>query len=228
MGLKSFFTSDRHGNATGEHRTLRTLDATPAPARTKTHWLVGLDLGELADYSALAIVERQAAPPAAAQYAVRYLQRWPLRTAYPTVVAEVVALWRRPPLSGAAPVLADATGVGLPVTELLAPALGGLLTPVLITAGSQATRDGPRWHVAKHLLVSTLQVVLQTGRLRVAPSLPEAATLRTELAGFQQRVTGAANLQYGTWRDGAHDDIVLAVALAVWWGEHGFLEQHWW
>jgi hypothetical protein len=51
---------------------------------------------------------------------------------------------------------------------------------------------------------------------------------RAVLAGFQQRVTGAAHLQFGTWREGSHDDVLLAVALASWWGEHGSLEQHFW
>ena len=37
------------------------------------------------------------------------------------------------------------------------------------------------------------------------------------------KVTPAANEVFGAWREGQHDDLVLAVAIAVWQAEH-FLE----
>ena len=49
----------------------------------------------------------------------------------------------------------------------------------------------------------------------VAPALPAAATLAAELRNFEVRVTDAAHLQF-SHREGAHDDLVLAVALALW------------
>jgi hypothetical protein len=70
--------------------------------------------------------------------------------------------------------------------------------------------------VAKGLLCSTVQSLLQGGRLRVAPGLELAETLRDELLNFEVKVTEAANETYGCWRSGKHDDLVLAVALAVW------------
>jgi hypothetical protein len=30
-----------------------------------------------------------------------------------------------------------------------------------------------------------------------------------------------AHSSYGAWKEGQHDDLVLAVALAVWFAEHG-------
>jgi hypothetical protein len=68
--------------------------------------------------------------------------------------------------------------------------------------------------------VSTVQVMLQNRRLEVAGTLPEAATLVSELQGFQMKFTAAASVQYEAWREGVHDDLVLAVALAVYVGEH--------
>jgi hypothetical protein len=53
----------------------------------------------------------------------------------------------------------------------------------------------------------------------IARSLPDAATLVRELQNFQVKITVAANETFGVWRDGQHDDLVLAVALASWWGE---------
>jgi hypothetical protein len=76
------------------------------------------------------------------------------------------------------------------------------------------------WHVAKQDLIGQLQVVLQGRRLHLRPDLPEATTLRQELTAYQRRITLAANVQYGAWREGQHDDILLAVAVAICHCEH--------
>ncbi len=51
----------------------------------------------------------------------------------------------------------------------------------------------------------------------MAPELPEAETLMNELLNFEVKITAAANDVYGAWREGTHDDLVLAVALTCWW-----------
>jgi hypothetical protein len=48
----------------------------------------------------------------------------------------------------------------------------------------------------------------------IAASLPDAAVLARELADFRVRYTDAGNAQFSA-RKGAHDDLVLALALAV-------------
>lgn len=72
----------------------------------------------------------------------------------------------------------------------------------------------------KRNLVAVVRVLLQTDRLKIAATLPEAEVLVPELLAFEVRITGGSNDTYGAWRAGAHDDLVLAVALARWWGEH--------
>jgi hypothetical protein len=67
--------------------------------------------------------------------------------------------------------------------------------------------------------VSNLQVLFQAGRLRVAEGLPEARTLINELINFRVKITANAHDTYEAWREGTHDDLVLAVALACWYGE---------
>jgi hypothetical protein len=190
------------------------------PAR----YILGLDLGQAQDFSALAIVEKTWHQPAPAgrpegQYAVRHLQRWPLGTSYPQIVADVAALAGRPPLDR--PLLAlDRTGVGAAVADLFRAArLPARLRPILITAGSSVVEaeDGCA-HVPKKELVSTLQVVLQTRRLRIAP-LPERELLLQEFQNFRVKITAAANETFEAWRERDHDDLVLAVALACWLGE---------
>jgi hypothetical protein len=88
---------------------------------------------------------------------------------------------------------------------------------VLITAGAAVTRQEGCWHVPKRDLVSVLQVLLQTKRLQVAEDLPEASMLVKELLSFKVKITTQAHDTYGAWREGVHDDLVLATALACWY-----------
>ena len=74
------------------------------------------------------------------------------------------------------------------------------------------------WHVAKTELVSVVQVLLQSRRLEVIKTLSEARTLTHELQDFQMRFTAATHVVFNA-REGAHDDLVLSVALAAWWAE---------
>ena len=81
--------------------------------------------------------------------------------------------------------------------------------------------------VPKIELVSTVQSLLQTRRLRVVPRLALADVLKRELLDFKIKVTASANETFGTWREGAHDDLVLAVAMAAWVGERQTLSPWW-
>ena len=71
------------------------------------------------------------------------------------------------------------------------------------------------WHVAKLLLVSTVQALLHDGRLQIQKDLPEAPILKLELEDFRATVTDSGRWTFGA-RSGAHDDLVLALALALW------------
>ncbi|HEY7309269.1 MAG TPA: hypothetical protein VH643_07940 [Gemmataceae bacterium] len=68
-------------------------------------------------------------------------------------------------------------------------------------------------------LISKLQVLLQARRLQVARTLPEAAVLVKELENFRVKITAARPETFASWREGQHDDLVLAAALAAWLGE---------
>ena len=113
----------------------------------------------------------------------------------------------------------DQTGVGRAVVDLMRRAVGWVV-PVTITGGHAVTMSEDRsFHVPKKELVTCLQVVLQSRRLRIARTLHEAAVLVRELQQFQVKITQAAHETFGVWREGQHDDLVLAVALACWWAE---------
>jgi hypothetical protein len=204
------------------------MTATP-PVR----YTLGLDLGKVNDSTALAIAEERPLANAAGRgwaadpdFALPWLQRWPLHTPYHTiaeeVAARVLALGLRPNAEVA--LFADATGVGVAVMEILERqrairSLRHRYAPVTIVAGLQTTSGWERWHpwhhVPKRELVGVAQAALQRRKLRVAAGLPEAATLTEELRNFEVRITASANAVY-SHRDGEHDDLLLAAALALW------------
>jgi len=70
--------------------------------------------------------------------------------------------------------------------------------------------------VPKRDLIVGLQVILQRGGLQIAGRIEGAATLVEEMSRMQVRITPKAYEPYGAWREGEHDDPVLAVALACW------------
>jgi hypothetical protein len=184
-----------------------------------TSYVLGLDLGQTNDFTALAILGQAVLPgDTECTYALRHLHRFPLGTPYTEIVSAVGAIAGRKTLAGS-PLVVDQTGVGRPVVDMLRRAVG-VVVPVTITGGRKVTQkaDGS-YRVPKKELVTRLQVVLQSRRMQIARRLPEAATLVRELQAFQIRITAAANETFGTWRQGEHDDLVLAVALACWWAE---------
>ena len=199
-------------------------------------FIVGLDLGQAGDYTALAVLEKawpERNGTRTAHYAVRHLERVPLGTSYPAVVGRVGERVRAlRDLDVSLALVVDQTGVGRPVVDLLRQAgLPCRLVSIMITAGQAVTRveEKVRWvtevgfHVPKRDLVGCLAVLLQSERLRVAQELPEAQLLVQELLNFRVKISLAGRDTFGAgeaWRDGAHDDLVLAVALAAWYGEN--------
>jgi hypothetical protein len=194
-------------------------------------FFVGLDLGQRQDHTAVAVVERMEQARAQVDwidyatrtrgmrtvYGLRHLERMKLGTPYTRVVARVREMVRSPALAGNVTVVADATGVGGPVIEMLREAgLGCEIAAVTITGGLAESRDRGVWRVPKRDLVTCLQAMLDDGQLQFAAGLRELGALVEELRGMRMKISAEGRDSYGAWREGTHDDLVLAVALACW------------
>jgi hypothetical protein len=177
---------------------------------------IGVDPGQSIDPTAIAIVQRVTATNGSKPlFRCGHLERLPLATPYPGVVRHVRQLISHPPFLGRAELVLDVTGVGRPVADLFV-AEGLRPVKVTITAGNEETHnDQGMWHVAKLILVSTVQALLHDGRLHIHRDLPEAPVLQAELEDFRATVTDSGRWTFGA-RSGAHDDLVLALALALW------------
>ncbi|MBS1872364.1 MAG: hypothetical protein JSU00_04065 [Acidobacteria bacterium] len=186
------------------------------------HYYIGLDLGQRHDPTAIAVVER-ATPvlrgfdPAAyfhlnttepeACFGVRHLERIPLGTSYPDVVRAVKDLTRRPEVRDRSTLVVDGTGVGRPVMDMLRMAdLPCELVEVSITAGASAHLTRGCWYVPRPDLISSIQVLVDNGRLGIARDLRETESLIEELMGL--RIEGG--------RDRGFTDMAMALGLACW------------
>jgi len=182
---------------------------------------LGLDLGQVQDHTALALVEWERREADGERvYALRHIERLPLGAGYPAIVGHVKELMASDELHGSTQLVVDATGVGRPVVDMLRQ--DGLLPlPVVVHGGRQSTVDALGYHnVPKRVLVSVAQVLLQDRRLRFAASLPLVKTLEEELLRFEVKITDAGVDTYGAWREGVHDDLVFALCLGTWYGEY--------
>jgi hypothetical protein len=183
--------------------------------------MVGIDIGQRVDPTAIAVAElderRTDAGRLEDHYLIRHLERLPLQTPYPTVadrLAQIVAGVKAN--SGRVPeVRVDATGVGLPVCDVLT-AAGVSVTPCFFTHGDRLIEETQpaRISVGKAYLVSRLQALLQTGRIHL-PHTAEADALAKELLDFEIKIDEDGNDRYGAFRVGTHDDLVTALGLAV-------------
>ena len=191
--------------------------------RVTGQYFVGLDLGQSQDFTAIAVLERAElvgdwdpvmfAWRKAIELRLRHLERIPLGTPYTEVVERVVAVTRSADLEGRCQLIADATGVGRPVMDMLRRAgLGSSrLWPVLITGGDLETQVDGHYRVPKRDLIVGLQLLLQRRGLLIALGMQYGPVLAQEMAEMRVKTE-----QYGAWREGEHDDLVLAVALACW------------
>ena len=210
----------------------------------KDVYYFGVDLGKAADHSALAIVKKTVypnpnyvGPPPRGfvpqphnipklkpdVYHIVALERYPLQTYYRDVRADVFRRVGLLKAEGAHVVLAiDQTGVGGSEVEAYQfdNPHKAVIEPVYITSGAYAHSDRGVNYVPKNELITTTNTWMQDGILRMANALAATQPARDfkrelqQFSGKQKLTTGHVTLE--AWREQDHDDIILAVAMAVW------------
>jgi hypothetical protein len=182
-------------------------------------------LGPPHEFSAVAVLEKSYVPRPdvyAAQvghYAIRHLERFAPGTPYAEMTDRLAEIFAADAVAGGFLVI-DETAIGKPVLNIFQDAgIDAMLGRLTVTAGMKAMFDQGLWLVPKKELVGVMQVLLQGRRLQIAPTLVEADLLIRELQNFRARPPARESSEVLDWRDGAHDDLVLATAIAAWEGE---------
>ena len=199
----------------------------------KNWYVLGLDLGLPHEYTALAVVQIPTVPPDAPpsqrrpSFVLGHLERFPLGTSYREIWETTCDVLQSLPSQPPGHVLVvDKTAVGNEVVQMVEGLWKkdfGLFLPVTITLGHGVVRQkGVGWCVPKKELVGALLALFQRRRLILPRGLMHRDLLITELINFKMNVPVVRPEQMlETWRDGQHDDLVFAAALAAWVGKLG-------
>ena len=155
----------------------------------------GLDLAKRADYSALALLDARRRQFVAA-----------LRLPHKDFRDQLASIL--PALEQAKAVAVDRGGVGDAAIEMLPPGLP--IIPVLITGGASIVEKAGQVNAGKRPLV---ELLLRSG-VSVAEQAPGREDLRAEMQAFAVKAGAKGRLKMEA-RPGAHDDLVMAAALAV-------------
>ncbi len=180
----------------------------------KNEYFLGLDLGRKQDHSALVIIERSqramntryidAYTKWEEFLSVRYAKQWKLGTAYGEVSKEVASIYKKVEALGRSVLVFDQTGVGDAVYEMIREHLrGATVEGVVIT--QELKRD----------LYAALETNLEQNKLKIPEDCYSSRELKQELLTVEIRRIGYG-YKYGAFEKDAHDDLVMALALACW------------
>jgi len=120
--------------------------------------------------------------------------------------------------------LIDITGVGQAVWDMMV-RQGLAPIGISITNGLQTNSAGYGYTVPKVELISSLQLALRNRHIKFADGLDQAIVdqIRHEFSTFVPKPRENRSVSYEAWREKDHDDIILALAMNVWWvyRQHG-------
>jgi hypothetical protein len=187
-------------------------------------YIVGADFGQSFEYTAFAVLEENPEE----HFNVRHLERHRQKS-YPALIERLKELAGR--LPDPVYLVVDVTGVGRPILESIRRAKieASPIHAITITGGDSVIHEGLEYKVPKRDLVSTVALFLQNETLKIAKGLKDAPTLERELRNFRAKVSiSTAPDTYEAWRDGDHDDLVLAVAIGCWVGQKACQSARMW
>jgi hypothetical protein len=194
-------------------------------SRQNAVWIIGADLGFMVDHCAMVTAGVWGMPQRV--IGVVDIKQYPLGTAFETFADDLVAQARKFP---GAKIICDLTNnsamTGIvssrlgknPGQHFIAAVITNALThalepqPMHVTVGSLRAAV-PRWTLSKAELIETLNAELSGKTLRLTKT-GDAPLLRSELEHLEREVRRSGSVTYAA-AQGHHDDIVTALALAV-------------
>ena len=208
--------------------------------------VLGVDVGQAADYSTAVLLEvippdpkwveesewtstsvgpvklttRHLVEPENKEtlYHVRSAERWRDK-AYPEIVRLVAR--RAKALPEPSVVAVDVTGCGAAVADMF-DAAGVNIVRIHITGGDNVRFEDGKWRTPKRDLVAAVQVELQRGTLKIAGGQEWTRLLTDELQNFRVTIDPVTSHDsYSSWRERQHDDLVLGTAVGLWTAQRG-------
>lgn len=198
-----------------------------APSAPRLLFL-GVDVGQARDSAAYVAVVPAGMRPGGVlpRWHVAVCETAPLGTPYRALAARARGLLGSLDAQGWACLGAvDATGVGRPVVELIREDPPPPCDVLAVTAhgGHRLAGQWPDVRVPKRALVAALGAAVDNRALTVPEALPAASRLAAQLGAYRAKPDPrTGHVRYEAARETDHDDLVAALQLAVWAGDHWY------
>lgn len=185
-------------------------------------YVIGADLGTLQDPTAISIIEDLLVP--APRWGKGYVQEFEPRQLtlvqsfrlkvgldWPVIVDTIRKVKNQVQDST---LWVDTSGIGQPVGAMLKEK-GVMFTGLTITGGDTFKKvDHITYRCSKSYLISFLSTLFQSGELKIANGVVDAKEFRQQVEDFQAITNASGNISWGT-REGRHDDLLIATAIAA-------------
>ncbi len=199
------------------------------------NFVCGLDIGQRQDYTAFVVIEKVcevhkissrtsvgASTTKILNLDVGEAKRFELGTSYTNIVDSVFTAMKDLQFKDGEekPVLVvDATN-NAAIVDLINQKFKEdrrfKVVPVIITAGGQSSEEKNVYKVPKIELIQRTQLALEQGKLRFAEGMKYLDIFTNELENYNVKIVDSGSEFYDA-RSGEHDDLVLALSLAIWW-----------
>lgn len=181
--------------------------------------IIALDPAQLRDWSAIAVVDmHMVSEKRQFNYdlvAMNRRQGLP----YDQIVEWTSGVLKRPEFMRGQPpeFVLDATGVGVAVNDMFR-AKRIRTRAVTITSGNALNRQEATIHLGKARLIGTFLSAFDAGKVHANPNMPIWPALEQEMLSFRAEMSEQGHAKFEA-PPGEHDDMLFALALAVWYGE---------
>jgi len=183
------------------------------------NYIISLDPAQLHDYSALTVLEVSRVEKKKVYRLVSLNRKQHLP--YTEIVAWAKRVYLNPKfrrdISFLPFFVLDVGGVGMALRDMLA-AEGVEIIGIQLTGGDSESRMGNICHVSKSHLVGKFLAAWDEGRVLMPSTASFLSPFQKELRAFRGEMSSRGRVRFEA-EQGEHDDLVLSVAQAVWWGE---------
>lgn len=208
--------------------------------KTRKFFVLGADLGKPGEPTAFAVLERakpadwspfEECPVGSLEFRVRDLRRFLPNTTYMGIGAaiakrfntgELAETTERSPHGTIREIdiitgfVIDQTSVGEEIANLVEQAAGKTARRVVLTSAHTEEYSHGLYRVPRENLIGGVISLLEKRQLKFAGDLSGSKDLVDELVNYSRRKTSSVTGIADTWREQPADDLVFAVALALW------------
>lgn len=178
-------------------------------------YIISMDPAQLHDFTALAVLEK--VDSTYRILSLKHKQHLP----YTEIVEWAKKVFLNPQFSkdvtSPPTFVLDIGGVGMAIKDMMTAAKVETVG-IQYTGGAAVSREGDNWHVSKSFIVGKFLAAWDEGRVLMPSGASFLDMFQGELRAFRGEMSAQGRAKFEA-EQGEHDDLVMAVGQAVWYGE---------